>query len=78
MLSDYEITKQADVGPIKDIAAKLGVDDADLLPYGDEVAKVHLDALTRPRKRPGKPRSERRHAAAYSPGPESSGAGHCW
>jgi formate--tetrahydrofolate ligase len=56
MLSDYEIARAAGIRPIKDIAAKLGVDDEDLLPYGDEVAKVNLNALTRPRKRPGKPR----------------------
>jgi formate--tetrahydrofolate ligase len=56
MLSDYEITRQAGIRPIQDIAAKLGVDKEDLLPFGDEVAKVHLNALTRPRKRPGQPR----------------------
>jgi len=56
MLTDYEIAKQAGMRPIKDIATKLGVDDKDLLPFGDEVAKVNLNALTRPRKRPGKPR----------------------
>jgi len=56
MLSDYEITKRAEIRPIKDIAEKLGVDNEDLLPYGDEVAKVHLNALTRPRNRPTKPR----------------------
>ncbi len=56
MLTDYEIAKQAGMRPIKEIADKLGVDNEDLLPYGDEVAKVHLNALARPRKRPGKPR----------------------
>jgi formate--tetrahydrofolate ligase len=56
MLNDYEIAKQASIRPIKDIAAKLGVDDADLMPYGDEIAKVNLSALDRPRNRPGKPR----------------------
>jgi len=56
MLTDYEIAKKAGVRPIKDIAAKLGVDDVDLLPYGDELAKVNLSALERPRKRPGKPK----------------------
>jgi formate--tetrahydrofolate ligase len=56
MLTDYEIARQASIRPIKDIAAKLGVDDEDLMPYGDEVAKVNLNALTRARKRPGKPR----------------------
>ena len=56
MLTDYEITKQTRVGPIKDIAAKLGVEEADLMPYGDEVAKVNLNALTRERKRANKPK----------------------
>jgi len=56
MLSDYEITRQATMRPITEIAAKLGVDDEDLLPFGDEVAKVHLNALTRPRKRTQEPR----------------------
>jgi formate--tetrahydrofolate ligase len=56
MLTDYEIARQAGIRPIKDIATKLGVLDEDLMPYGDEVAKVNLNALTRPRKRSGKPR----------------------
>ena len=56
MLTDYEITKQTRVGPIKDIAAKLGVEEADFMPYGDEVAKVNLNALTRERKRANKPK----------------------
>ncbi len=56
MPTDYEIAKQAGIRPIQDIAAKLGVEKEHLLPYGDEVAKVSLDALSSPRKRPGKPR----------------------
>ena len=56
MLTDYEITRQTKMRPITEIAAKLGVDNEDLLPFGDEVAKVHLNALTRPRKRTEKPR----------------------
>jgi len=56
MLSDYEIARQAGMRPISDIAAKLGVESADLMPYGDGIAKVNLKALTRPRKRPGKAR----------------------
>jgi len=55
MLTDYEIAKQAGIRPIKDIATKLGVEDEFLMPYGGEVAKVNLNALDRPRKRPGKP-----------------------
>jgi len=56
MLTDYEIAKQAGTRPIKDIAAKLGVDSADFMPYGDEIAKVNLNALTRERKRADKPK----------------------
>ncbi len=56
MLTDYEITKQVGIRPIKSIAARLGVDDKDLMPYGDEVAKVNLNALSRPRQRTAKPR----------------------
>ena len=56
MLSDYEIAKKNGIRPIRDIAAKLGVEDEDLMPYGGEIAKVNLKALTRPRKRPGKAR----------------------
>ena len=56
MLNDYEIARQAGIRPIKEIANKLGVDDEDLLSYGDEIAKVHLSALNRPRIRSGKPR----------------------
>jgi len=56
MLSDYEIARQAGIRPILEIAAKLGVETADLMPYGDSIAKVNLKALTRPRTRPGKAR----------------------
>jgi formate--tetrahydrofolate ligase len=56
MLTDYEIARQAGIRPITEIAARLGVDDEDLMPYGGEVAKVNLNALNRPRKRPGQPR----------------------
>lgn len=54
MLTDYEIAKQTSIRPIKEIAEKLGVDDADLMPYGNEITKVNLSALDRPRKRSGK------------------------
>ncbi len=56
MLTDYEIARQAGIRPISDIAEKLGVESGDLMPYGGEIAKVNLNALTRPRKRPGKAR----------------------
>jgi len=56
MLSDYEIARQAGIRPIRDIADKLGVEPEDLMPFGDSIAKVNLNALTRPRKRTAKPR----------------------
>ena len=56
MLSDTEIAAQARVAPISEIAARLGVEKSDLIPYGEEIAKVRVDALSRPRLRqePGK------------------------
>jgi len=56
MLSDDEIARRAGIRPIGDIAKKLGVEPGDLMPYGDSIAKVNLNALTRPRKRTAKPR----------------------
>ena len=56
MLTDYEIAKQAGIRPITEIAAKLGVEAEDLMPYGDELAKVNLNVLQRARKRPGRAR----------------------
>ena len=54
MLSDHEIAKQANTGPISEVATRLGIDKKHLISFGDEITKVHLDALKDPRKRPGK------------------------
>ena len=48
MLSDTEIAALAERVPVTDIAASLGVDPGDLIPYGHEIAKVKIDALDRP------------------------------
>lgn len=56
MLTDYEIARLAGIRPVNEIADKLGVEPADLMPFGDGLAKVNLNALKRPRKRPGKAR----------------------
>ncbi len=53
MLSDNEIAAQATLTPIGDVAARLGVESQDLIPYGETIAKVRVDALSRPRQRPG-------------------------
>jgi len=52
MLSDTEIATQAKVASITEVAARLGVEKEDLIPYGEEIAKVRIDALSRPRPRP--------------------------
>jgi formate--tetrahydrofolate ligase len=56
MPSDHKIAAGVKTAPIGDIAARLGVESTDLIPYGDSIAKVHIRALQRPRKRaePGK------------------------
>jgi len=54
MLSDHEIAHRAQVRPIAEVAAELGIDQQHLIPFGTEIAKVHLDALEQTRKRPGK------------------------
>ncbi len=40
MLTDIEIAQQADIRPIREIAAQLGIDEEDLEPYGRYKAKV--------------------------------------
>ncbi|HSM68534.1 MAG TPA: formate--tetrahydrofolate ligase [Xanthomonadales bacterium] len=53
MLSDHEIAKQANPIPIAELAASLGIEREHLTSYGEEITKVHLDALKTPRPRPG-------------------------
>ncbi len=43
--SDLQIAQAASIEPIADIAARLGVDERFLVPYGRDKAKVHLDVL---------------------------------
>ena len=56
MQSDSAIAAQVQPRPITDVAASLGVDERDLRPYGNLIAKIHTNALDRPRPRPGKSR----------------------
>ncbi|HLF31820.1 MAG TPA: formate--tetrahydrofolate ligase [Xanthomonadales bacterium] len=56
MLSNSEIAAQITTRPITEIAARLGADEQDLIPYGRHIAKISIDALSRPRPRPGKGR----------------------
>lgn len=50
--SDLEIAQAATVRPIKEIASDLGIDDDDLILFGSNKAKVHLDALPKLTDRP--------------------------
>lgn len=50
MLSNSEIVKGKTLKPISQIATQAGVDAEDMLPYGTEITKVHINALSKPRK----------------------------
>jgi len=52
MLSDTAIAARAKTAPISEVAARLGVHSEDLIPYGEDIAKVRLKAMSRPRSRP--------------------------
>ncbi len=45
MLTDIEIAYEANPKPIKDIAAKIGLSEEDLSPYGKYIAKVPIENL---------------------------------
>jgi methylenetetrahydrofolate dehydrogenase (NADP+)/methenyltetrahydrofolate cyclohydrolase/formyltetrahydrofolate synthetase/formate--tetrahydrofolate ligase len=45
--SDLEIARIANVRPIREIALDVGLEESDIIPYGDTKAKIHLDALRR-------------------------------
>ena len=50
MPADIEIAQAAQMRPIVDVAANLGLDRGDLLVKGDHIAKVRLDAVERARR----------------------------
>ncbi|MDR1071480.1 MAG: formate--tetrahydrofolate ligase, partial [Rickettsiales bacterium] len=49
MKTDIEIANGAKLRPIAEVAAKLGLDDGDIIPYGAFKAKVGADAVKRAR-----------------------------
>ena len=53
MTPETEPSDEGSRAPIGAVAERLGIDRRDLIPYGDEIAKVRIDALARPRKRAG-------------------------
>ena len=52
MKTDLEIAYDADVKPIKEIAAKIGIAEDDLVPYGKYIAKVPLPVLEKLKDKP--------------------------
>ncbi|MEM6757958.1 MAG: formate--tetrahydrofolate ligase [Pseudomonadota bacterium] len=50
--SDIEIAREATKKPIQEIGAKLGIDSADLLPYGHDKAKVSQSFINSVQDRP--------------------------
>ena len=54
MPSDAEIARRFPPRPIQQVAQGLGIWEEDLLPFGREIAKVHLNALARPSPRKGR------------------------
>ena len=52
MLTDLAIAGQADLRPLKDIAARMGIEEGMLEPYGRHVAKISLDAADAIKDRP--------------------------
>ena len=46
MKSDLEIAREAHLDPIEKVAARAGIDEKYLEPYGRGVAKVDLDVVT--------------------------------
>ena len=54
MLRDSEITQQAKVKSIGLIADQLGISKKFIIPYGREMAKIHIDALKQPKNNQGR------------------------
>jgi formate--tetrahydrofolate ligase len=71
MTTDLEIARAARTSPITDIAAGVGLDTEDLVPYGWSIAKVSLDALRRAGQRRGQGRLVL--VTAMSPTPPGEG-----
>ena len=70
MKSDIEISRSITPRPIAEIAAKLGLEPADLQPYGHTIAKIEPSVLTRPRRNE---RSKLILVSAITPTPAGEG-----
>jgi formate--tetrahydrofolate ligase len=70
MQSDIEIAQAAQLKPISDIAAKLGIAQQDLIPYGHHIAKLSPACLS---KLKSKPNGKLILVTAISPTPAGEG-----
>ena len=68
--SDLDIAQAAQVLPITEIADRVGIRNEELIPYGHDKAKVHLDILRRVR---GGPRGRYVNVTAITPTPLGEG-----
>lgn len=68
--SDLDIAQAATVRPIVEIAKELGLEEEDLILYGRQKAKVHLDTL---KKLSGRPKGKYIDVTAITPTPLGEG-----
>jgi formate--tetrahydrofolate ligase len=68
--SDIEIARQATMKPIKEVAAKLGIKEEHLVPYGHTKAKISMDYI---KSMSGKPDGKLILVTAISPTPAGEG-----
>ncbi len=73
MRSDVEIAQAAEVRPIAEVASRLGLERQDLHPYGQDVAKIDLAALDRPRPGGRRPVGRLVLVSAITPTPAGEG-----
>ena len=68
--SDLDIAQAAELKPIKEIAAEIGLEEDDLIQYGQYMAKVHLDTM---KKLEDRPRGKYVDVTAITPTPLGEG-----
>ena len=68
--SDLEIAYAAKLKPITEIAEELGLEESEVIPYGNTKAKIHLDAL---RRIASNPRGKYVDVTAITPTPLGEG-----
>jgi formate--tetrahydrofolate ligase len=70
MKSDIQIAQEARLRPVEEIARDMGLDPADLIPYGRDKAKIHIRAIQR---REGRPEAPLVLVSAITPTPAGEG-----